>query len=51
MIDVGEIIVLKEKEKGDWKKLTKEEKKVLYRASFCQIIIEVEAPTGDFCKL
>ena len=30
IIGVGEILVLKEKEKGDWKKLTKEEKKVLY---------------------
>merc|ERR1712083_448205 len=33
---------------GDWKKLTKEEKKALYRASFCQTLSEVEAPTGEW---
>jgi len=46
--DVGEIAALREKEKGDWKKMTKEEKKVLYRASFCQTLAEVEAPTGEW---
>eukprot|EP00088_Acartia_fossae_P051764 TRINITY_DN581_c0_g2_i1.p1 TRINITY_DN581_c0_g2~~TRINITY_DN581_c0_g2_i1.p1 ORF type:complete len:188 (-),score=74.79 TRINITY_DN581_c0_g2_i1:221-784(-) len=46
--DVGEIATLREKEKGDWKKMTKEEKKVLYRASFCQTLTEVEAPTGEW---
>jgi len=46
--DVGEIAALREKEKGDWKKLTKEEKKALYRASFCQTLVEVEAPTGEW---
>jgi len=46
--DVGEIAALREKEKGDWKKLTREEKKVLYRASFCQTLAEVEAPTGEW---
>eukprot|EP00092_Neocalanus_flemingeri_P050173 GFUD01057885.1.p1 GENE.GFUD01057885.1~~GFUD01057885.1.p1 ORF type:complete len:193 (-),score=52.49 GFUD01057885.1:321-899(-) len=46
--DAGEIMALREKEKGDWKKLTKEEKKVLYRASFCQTLAEVEAPTGEW---
>merc|ERR1712080_797776 len=35
-------------EKGDWKKLTLEEKKVLYRASFCQTLAEIEAPTGEW---
>ena len=39
---------LREKEKGDWKKLTVEEKKTLYRASFCQTFAEMEAPTGDW---
>lgn len=39
---------LREKEKGDWKKLTIEEKKQLYRASFCQTLVEVEAPTGEW---
>merc|ERR1712128_141141 len=42
--DVGEIAALRVKEQGDWKKLTREEKKVLYRASFCQTLAEVEAP-------
>merc|ERR1719236_247154 len=46
--DVGDIAKLREKEKGDWKKMTKEEKKALYRASFCQTLSEVEAPTGEW---
>ena len=46
--DVGEIAKLREKERGDWKKLTLEEKKALYRASFCQTLAEVEAPTGEW---
>ena len=40
--DSAEILKLREKEKGDWKKLTLAEKKVLYRASFCQTIAEVK---------
>ena len=28
--------------------MTKEEKKALYRASFCQTLAEVEAPTGEW---
>jgi len=43
-----EIKVLKEKEKGDWKKLSVEEKKALYRASFCQTFAEMQAPTGQW---
>ncbi len=39
---------LREKERGDWKKLTVEEKKQLYRASFCQTLSEVEAHTGEW---
>merc|ERR1712142_594553 len=31
---------LRQKELGDWKKLTMEEKKGLYRASFCQTLVE-----------
>lgn len=46
--DTPEILKLKEKEKGDWKKLTIHEKKELYRASFCQTIVEHQAPTGDY---
>ena len=40
--------MLREKEKGDWKKLTLEEKKNLYRASFAQTFSEIEAPTGEW---
>jgi len=34
---------LRQKELGDWKKLTMEEKKGLYRASFCQTLVEFRA--------
>ena len=40
--------VLREKEKGDWKKLSIQEKKALYRASFCQTFAEIQAPTGEW---
>lgn len=46
--DTPEILKIKEKEKGDWKKLTIEEKKALYRASFCQTYAEQQAPTGEW---
>jgi len=46
--DTPDILKLKEKEKGDWKKLTVHEKKELYRASFCQTLVEVKAPTGEW---
>jgi len=46
--DTPEILKLKEKEKGDWKKMTAAEKKELYRASFCQTLTERGAPTGDW---
>lgn len=39
---------LREKEKGDWKKLTLEEKKALYRTSFCKTFAEIKAPTGEW---
>ncbi|CAL1297662.1 unnamed protein product [Larinioides sclopetarius] len=39
---------LREKEKGDWKQLTLEEKKALYRHSFCLTFVEQRAPTGDW---
>ncbi|CAB0004170.1 unnamed protein product [Nesidiocoris tenuis] len=44
--ETPEIKELRQKEKGDWKNLTIAEKKALYRASFCQTLAEVEAPTG-----
>uniref|UniRef100_A0A0K8TPZ8 Cytochrome c oxidase subunit 4 n=1 Tax=Tabanus bromius TaxID=304241 RepID=A0A0K8TPZ8_TABBR len=43
-----EVLALREKEKGDWKKLSLEEKKALYRASFCQTFAELQAPTGEW---
>ncbi|XP_059474377.1 cytochrome c oxidase subunit 4 isoform 1, mitochondrial [Neocloeon triangulifer] len=43
-----DILALREKEKGDWKKLSVEEKKALYRASFCQTFAEMKAPTGQW---
>jgi cytochrome c oxidase subunit 4 len=33
---------------GDWKKITPHEKKVLYRASYCQTFAEMNAPTGEW---
>lgn len=39
-----EVMALREKEKGDWKKLTIDEKKTLYRHNFCQTMAEMEAP-------
>jgi len=41
-----DVLALRQKEKGDWKKLTLDEKKTLYRASFCQTYSEMKAPTG-----
>lgn len=46
--DTPDILALKEKEKGDWKKLSIEEKKALYRASFCQTFAEMEAPSSEW---
>lgn len=46
--DTPEIAKLREKEKGDWKKMTTHEKKELYRAAFCQTFAEAYAPTGEW---
>lgn len=43
-----DVMALREKEKGDWSKMTIEEKKALYRASFCQTFVEMQAPTGEW---
>lgn len=43
-----QVLALREKEKGDWKNLTIEEKKALYRASFCQTFAEFQHPTGEW---
>ncbi|UXI19170.1 slowmo protein [Sarcoptes scabiei] len=46
--ETEEITRLREKEKNDWKQLTLEEKKKLYRHSFCLTLSEIEAPTGEW---
>ncbi|EFN61796.1 Cytochrome c oxidase subunit 4 isoform 2, mitochondrial [Camponotus floridanus] len=46
--NTSDIMALREKEKGDWKKLSIEEKKALYRASFRQTFSEIDAPTGEW---
>ncbi|KAJ8680440.1 hypothetical protein QAD02_016227 [Eretmocerus hayati] len=43
-----DLLALREKEKGDWKKLSIEDKKTLYRASFRQTFAEMEAPMGNW---
>ncbi|XP_053676510.1 cytochrome c oxidase subunit 4 isoform 1, mitochondrial-like [Anopheles nili] len=43
-----DVMALREKEKGDWKKLSVQEKKALYRASFCQTFAEMKHPTGEW---
>ncbi|XP_073971242.1 cytochrome c oxidase subunit 4 isoform 1, mitochondrial-like isoform X3 [Rhodnius prolixus] len=39
---------VREKERGDWRALSLEEKKCLYRISFCQTFAEIVAPTGEW---
>ncbi|XP_076249373.1 cytochrome c oxidase subunit 4 isoform 1, mitochondrial [Calliopsis andreniformis] len=46
--NTSDVMALREKEKGDWKKLSIEEKKALYRASFCQTFAEIDAPSGEW---
>uniref|UniRef100_A0A7E4W8Z0 Cytochrome c oxidase subunit 4 n=1 Tax=Panagrellus redivivus TaxID=6233 RepID=A0A7E4W8Z0_PANRE len=45
-VDDATISPLRQKEKSDWKNLTPEEKKLLYRYSFKQTLAEFEAPNG-----
>lgn len=44
----SDILALRTKEQGDWKNLSLDEKKTLYRASFCQTYAEMTAPTGEW---
>ncbi|CAG9764741.1 unnamed protein product [Ceutorhynchus assimilis] len=44
----ADILALREREKGDWKQLSIEDKKALYRASFRQTFAEFKAPTGEW---
>ncbi|KAF0287711.1 Cytochrome c oxidase subunit 4 isoform 2, mitochondrial [Amphibalanus amphitrite] len=46
--ETPQIKALREKEKGDWKNLTKEEVQELYRATFCRTFAEIQAPTGEW---
>ena len=47
--DNAEILKLREKEKGDWKKMTVAEKKELYRASYCLTFAEFKSKgMGDW---
>jgi len=39
---------LLKKEQGDWKQLSAEEKKNLYRYNYCETFVEMEAPTGQW---
>lgn len=41
--NTADVAALRQKEKGDWKKLTLEEKKQLYRVSFAQTFAEMQA--------
>jgi len=43
-----EVLALRAKEKGDWKSLSVDDKKALYRASFRQTYSEMHAPTGEW---
>ncbi|XP_058791254.1 cytochrome c oxidase subunit 4 isoform 1, mitochondrial-like [Phymastichus coffea] len=43
-----QIMALREKERGDWRKLSVDEKKCLYRASFRQTLAELDAPTTQW---
>jgi len=49
--ETAEVAKIRQKEQGDWKKMTKEEKKALYRHSFCQTIAEYKEPTSDWKKV
>jgi len=42
------LLKLREKERGDWKKLSADEVKQLYRASYRQTFAEFKAPTGEW---
>lgn len=46
-----EVLALRQKELGDWNTLTLEEKKQLYRNSFCQTFAEFTAPTGEWKRI
>jgi len=43
-----DVLALRAKEKGDWKSLSLDDKKALYRASFRQTYAEFQAATGEW---
>lgn len=43
-----EFLALRQKEMGDWKELTLEERKELYRHNYRQTFAEINAPTGHW---
>ncbi|KAK4881825.1 hypothetical protein RN001_005144 [Aquatica leii] len=43
-----EFMALRDKERGDWKLMTLQDKKNLYRCNFCQTITEMNAPNGEW---
>merc|ERR1719412_262247 len=49
--ETAEVAKIRQKEAGDWKKMTLEEKKALYRHSFCQTLTELQEPTGEWKKV
>lgn len=47
--NTADVLALREKEKGSWKELSLEDRKALYRASFCQTFSEMKARnTGEW---
>ncbi|XP_011309583.1 cytochrome c oxidase subunit 4 isoform 1, mitochondrial-like [Fopius arisanus] len=42
------LMALREKERGDWRRLCLDEKKTLYRASFCQTFAEMDEPSSEW---
>ncbi|KAK9872540.1 hypothetical protein WA026_018005 [Henosepilachna vigintioctopunctata] len=46
-----DILALRKKELGDWKNLSIEEKKALYRASFCQTFAEFQATSPEWKQI